>query len=471
MKKTTFLIIKREYLSKVKKRSFIVMTILGPVLIAATILLVIYLNSKQDDKALVHVIDETNIFADHLNDTENYTFVRSYDNIDSLKQRLVKTGDYNLLYIPATKLNIPENGIIYSNKQPTLNLKTYISNSMGKQVEKLKLSAEISKQIEKTMPDYNPAADSATRDLISETILEKIKTDIKLTTVKTDDSGNEKESYTEVAMIIGYVTSLLIYMFIFMYGSQVMSGVLEEKTSRIIEVIVSSVKPFQLMLGKIVGIALVGLTQFLLWIVLTFAILTSAQLIFPQYFSAESANTTTNLVLTDDLQGGPDMNMISQSGSANNQLVEEAFNVIKSFNIPVILITFIIYFLIGYLLYAALFAAIGAAVDNDADTNQFMFPISVPLLLGILVSPQIIQNPEGPLAFWLSMIPFTSPIVMLTRVPFGVPYWELILSVALLILGFLGCVWIAGKIYRTGILMYGKKVTYKELWKWIRYKN
>jgi ABC-2 type transport system permease protein len=302
--------------------------------------------------------------------------------------------------------------------------------------------------------------------------LKNIRTDVKITTYKTDEGGAEQKSYTEVTMVVGLVSSIMIYMFIFMFGAQVMRGVIEEKTNRIIEVIVSSVKPFQLMMGKIIGVALVGLTQFLLWIVFTFIIITAVQTAFPQQFKKTQAEQVkisgSSVALPND---AAPVAQNSISADTGNEKVNEIFEAFSSINLPVMIMSFFFYFLFGYLLYGALFAAIGSAVDNETDTQQFMLPVTVPLILSIVVAQTVIQNPESPLAFWMSMIPFTSPVIMMVRIPFGVPTWEIALSIGLLILGFLGTTWLAAKIYRTGILMYGKKSNYKELWKWIRYKG
>jgi ABC-2 type transport system permease protein len=273
-------------------------------------------------------------------------------------------------------------------------------------------------------------------------------------------------------MVVGYVGSIMIYMFIFLFGAQVMRGVIEEKTSRIIEVIISSVKPFQLMMGKIIGVALVGLTQFLLWIAFTFIIITAVQTAFPQQFkktqTKEASITGKSVALPNETAPTAPNTITADTG---NDDMNEIFEAFSSINLPVMIMAFLFYFLFGYLLYAALFAAIGAAVDNETDTQQFMLPITVPLILSLVVAQTVIQNPESPLAFWLSMIPLTSPVIMMVRIPFGVPTWEIALSAGLLILGFLGTTWLAAKIYRTGILMYGKKSNYRELWKWIRYKG
>lgn len=467
-----FLIIQREYLTKVKKKSFIIMTILGPILMASLFILPVYLASRQDDKQLVHVLDETGLFFNKFENNENYTFVPVTTSIQQAKDTLAKKGDYMLLHIPATQLNVPDNAIIYSDKQPTLNLKGYISGVMSKELEKQKLAAEIRNEILRNTPGYKVGQDTTSVDLMSETILKNIKTDVKITTYKTGKGGEEEKSFTELTMVVGYVGSIMIYMFIFLFGAQVMRGVIEEKTSRIIEVIISSVKPFQLMMGKIIGVALVGLTQFFLWIAFTFIIITSVQTAFPQQFKktkTEQAQITGKSVALPNETAPATPNTIT--ADTGNDQMNEVFEAFSSINLPVMIIAFLFYFLFGYLLYAALFAAIGAAVDNETDTQQFMLPITVPLIFSLVVAQTVIQNPESPLAFWLSMIPFTSPVIMMVRIPFGVPSWQIATSAGILILGFFATTWLAAKIYRTGILMYGKKSSYREMWKWIRYKG
>lgn len=467
-----FLIIQREYLTKVKKKSFIIMTILGPILMASLFILPVYLASRQDDKQLISVLDDTGLFFSKFENSENYTFVPVVTSLPEAKEALMKKGNYMLLHIPATQLNIPDNAVIYSDKQPTLNLKGYISGVMSRELEKQKLGAEIRKEILRNTPGYSPGNDTSAEDLMSETILKNIRTEVKITTYKTDEGGTEQKSFTEISMVVGLVASIMIYMFIFMFGAQVMRGVIEEKTSRIIEVIVSSVKPFQLMMGKIIGVALVGLTQFMLWIVFTFIIITAVQTVFPKQFKktqSEQVNIAgQNVALPNEAAPLAPNSIKADTG---NDKLDGVFEAFSSINLPVMIMAFFFYFLFGYLLYGALFAAIGSAVDNETDTQQFMLPVTVPLILSIVVAQTVIQNPESPLAFWMSMIPFTSPVIMMVRIPFGVPTWEIALSIGLLILGFIGTTWLAAKIYRTGILMYGKKSNYKELWKWIRYKG
>ena len=461
-----FLIIKREYLTRVKKRSFLVMTILGPILMAALFIVPIYLATHTDEEKVVDVVDETGWFINKFENNDNYKFVPLYTDLETAKKTLKNSKDHALLYIPLTQITVPSSAIIYSDYQPSVNLKSYITGVMSREVENQKLAAEIKKEIERRNPGVKSS--ESEENLISQTILKNIKSTINLTTIKIDEGGTEAKSFTELSMAVGLISSMMIYFFIFLFGAQVMRGVIEEKTSRIIEVIVSSVKPFQLMMGKILGIALVGLTQFLLWVVFTAAIVTVVQSAFPDKFKQNS----TQQVLSSKAQ------MITPSqtaettpatvdGNASNEMLEA----INSINFVQMIGAFIFFFIGGYLLYAAFFAAIGSAVDSEADTQQFMLPVTIPLIFSIVMAQYVINNPDGPLSFWLSIIPLTSPVIMMIRIPFGVPITELALSAGLLIAGFLGTTWMAARIYRTGILMYGKKVSYRELAKWLFYKS
>ncbi len=307
---------------------------------------------------------------------------------------------------------------------------------------------------------------------IDEKTLASVKSNI---TLVVEDIETNKKSYTEISWALGFIGGMLIYFFIFMYGAQVMRGVIEEKTSRIIEVIVSSVKPIQLMLGKIIGIAMVGLTQFLLWVVLTLGIVTAFTAIYAdqitQYKMGEQPITDPGKLFPSDAMGMPDTQQ-SMEVLGSDQGIGQIIDVFFSINYGVIIFSFLFFFIGGYLLYAALFAAIGSAVDNEADTQQFMLPVTIPLIFSIIIGLSfVLNNPDGNVAYWLSIIPLTSPIIMMIRIPFGVNiYTDLIPSMVLLVIGFLITTWIAAKIYRTGILMYGKKVSYKELWKWLTYR-
>ena len=458
--KKILLIIRREYLTRVKKRSFVVMTILGPLLMAALVIVPIYIATLSNETKTVGVLDETGLFFEKFKDSENIRFHYLVSDINSAKQNFSKSGDYALLYIPKTEIALPTNAILYSDRQVNINIHSYIRNVMTKQVEELKLEAKL-----KDLPLPED------RKITPDDILRSIKASVDITTIKIGGNGKEEKSYPEVTFVLGIFSSILIYFFIFMFGAQVMRGVIEEKTSRIVEVIVSSVKPFELMMGKIVGVALVGLTQFLLWVILTFGIVT---VVTSAFTTKPSSKSPTEQVISAQLPALGKDNPDKVPGTANQQKqqgVNEVLDAIGTINFPVMIGSFLFFFLFGYLMYAALFAAIGSAVDSEADTQQFMLPITLPLIFAIVMAQYIVQNPDGSLAIWLSMIPLTSPIIMMILIPFGVPYAEVIASMVLLVLGFIGATWLAGKIYRTGILMYGKKINYRELWKWIRYKS
>lgn len=429
------LIILREYLTRVKKKSFIVMTILGPLLIAAMIILPALLSEwSETGEKRVAVLDETGLYFQKFKDQENISFYYVYEDLDNEKDKaLYKQGDL-LLYIPLTQLSLPVNAQLFSTKQPGLNVTSYVRSVMKRVVEDEKLKAQG----------------------IDPEVIKSAKANINLATIRVEEDGAEKESYTEVEVGIAIFAGIMIYFFIFMFGAQVLKGVMEEKQNRIVEVIISSVKPFQLMMGKIVGIAMVGLTQFLLWILLTGIILIAFQgIVGMDPSNIGMMGQQSQLIDTESIDPGQ---------------MTKAFEIINSIDLGAMILSFIFYFLGGYLLYASLFAAIGGAVDNDADSQQFMLPVSIPLIFAVTMSGVIVNQPDSSLAIWLSMIPFTSPITMIMRIPFGVPIEQIIASGALLILGFIFTTWLAGKIYRTGILMYGQKVNYAVMWKWLRQK-
>ena len=451
------LILKREYLTRVRKKSFLVMTILGPILFAAIVIAPGWIATLEDTELKkIAVIDSSHIFKERLPETEYIKFeYLENTEVEDLRQSFSETDYYALLQITHLVANTRNSVILYSDKQPSFSVKSHISNAIEKEIERRKLESAG----------------------IDQDVLKSVKTNISIQTIQWTESGEEKESSTELAMIVGYISGFLIYFFIFMFGAQVMRGVIEEKTNRIIEIIISSVKPFQLMMGKIVGIGLVGLTQFALWVVLTIALITVGKNAFFPEFTTPSGD---EVVAQDFMEKAPgQQSSIMQSGQTKdlsesiteNAEIKQIFSAIDDINIGLMVGSFIFFFLGGYLLYGSLFAAIGSAVDNEADTQQFMLPITIPLILAIIVMINAINSPEGPIAFWFSIIPFTSPIVMMVRIPFGVQAWELILSMGLLVLTFMATTWLSGKIYRTGILMYGKKVNYKELWKWIRYRS
>ncbi len=444
------LVIQREYLTRVRKRSFIVMTILGPILMASAFVIPMYLATLTDgERKVVSILDETGWFYGKFTDTEEIEFVYTTEDLEVAKGEMLENNEYALLYIPKRELTIPSSAILYSARQPGVDMKSYIRNVMSKEVETQKLRLNLD-EMDLSEADREKAMK----------LPELIHTSIDLSTIKIDETGVEEETFTEIMMAVSFVSGMIIYMFIFIFGAQVLRGVMEEKTNRIIEVIISSVRPFQLMMGKILGIAMVGLTQFLLWTVLTFGIVTIFQISFA------------------DKMPGPDVRMAISPQTeamaevtASDTQIARVFDIIDSIQYDVILLSFLFYFLGGYLLYAALFAAIGSAVDSESDTQQFMMPVTIPLFLSFIIANIAVYEPDGQIAVWFSMIPFTSPVVMMARIPFGVPIEQIWLSAALLILGFILTTWFAARIYRTGILMYGKKVNYRELWKWLWYRG
>jgi len=455
------LIIKREYSTRVKKKTFIIMTILGPILFAAMMVApVILMKMESDDYKKIAVIDESRLFSGALQNTEYIDFefvsdkyfdpVTAQYNLTQAKADLKDSDYYALLYIPHTAVETNIGAVqLISYQQPNMGLKMHIANGIEKRVEDLKLST--------TAEDFGITENDVN------SILKAVNTSINVVTTTIDEDGNEKESSTEIAMIIGYICGFLIYMFVFMYGNQVMRGVIEEKSNRIVEVIVSSVKPFQLMMGKIIGVALVGLTQFILWVVLTAGLVTVAQSVLLKDYKPTD--------MTQQVEMGSQLDKNANAQDEDAAKFEQMFKAVYSVDYVTIIVLFLFYFIGGYLLYAALFAIVGSAVDNETDTQQFMLPITIPLVLGIIVMMSAINNPEGSLAYWFSIIPFTSPIVMMVRVPFNVPIIDVVISMSLLVISFVFMTWFAGKIYRVGILMYGKKVNYKELWKWLKYKS
>ncbi len=441
------LIIRREYLTRVRKKSFIIMTVLGPVLMAALFIVPVWLAMNDEDEADILVIDDSFLFTDRMTDTETIHFHFPKDGLDSAKARVVASEDFDaVLHIHKRIMTTPSGVQLIYDRQPGINVIRYIENILENDIEKWKLA----------------------KSGIKQSTIEAAKTHINLVTKKIDEIGEESRSNTELSMVVGLFSGILIYMFIFLYGVQVMRGVIEEKTSRIIEVIISSVKPFQLMMGKIIGIALVGLTQFLLWIILSTMLISVGKTFVEQKFAKDDPGVNLEEVMSGSQMLAPEMEN-ADAVEMNQEAIDEIFESINQIDFTVILGSFLFYFLGGYLIYSALFAAVGSAVDNEADTQQFMLPITIPIIFSFIMAQVVINNPESPMSFWLSVIPFTSPIIMMVRIPFGVPYWELGLSMVLLVLGFIGTTWLAGRIYRTGILMYGKKITYRELWKWLRY--
>lgn len=460
----TSLIIQREYLTRIRKKSFIIMSLLGPFIFAAYVLIPMYFATLEDkEEKTVVVIDDSRLFTEYgpggvatcvIPDNEYLTFkVIEGVPLEVFKEGFDESGYYAILFIPAN-LMASESSLIYSTKKTSLEVTNYIKRFMEGEIERLKLSTHDIHDIDR--------------------ILAEVETSLNVRTITWTKDGETQETNTGVVMGVGYMGGLLIFFFIFFFGAQVMRGVIEEKVSRIIEVIVSSVRPFQLMMGKIIGVGLTGLTQFLIWIVFSFVLITGLK----AAFFPEMNRTPTEQAVGSDLfgEGEPDASGSSDAARAvlsgeDMDMAQEIFASLKSINAGVMIGSFLFFFIFGYLLYAAMFAVVGSMVDNETDTQQLMLPVILPLILGIYVMISAMNNPDAALPFWFSMIPFTSPVVMMVRIPFGVPWWQVIVSGSLLVGTFLGITWVAGKVYRTGILMYGKKSSYREIWKWIRYSS
>jgi ABC-2 type transport system permease protein len=432
--KKTGIIIKREYLRRVNKKSFFLVTILTPFLFAALVFVPLWLSSVKDSNVReVMIIDRTGKYASLFKDMDNFKFVDSGDNQSLEAQKGKSTGIYAFLEISDDLLNNPRAVALYSEKQIPKDLKQEVDRTLRHYLEN-----------EKRKSFDIPNLDE---------IIEKSRVNIDVQTIKWDKGGAAKETSAELGGIIGMVFTLLIYMFILMYGATVMQGVMEEKTNRIVEVMVSSVRPFDLMMGKIIGIGLVGITQVIIWCILT-TVLVGAGGIF---FGLKAAPAQ------------PDMAMLQQSMPEVQNMTIDILTKLSSFNFVEIIFYFILFFIGGYISYASLFAAIGSAIDNPEDSQQFMTPMMLLLVFALYAGIYSMNNPDGPLAFWCSLIPFTSPIVMMIRIPYEIPFWQIALSLVLLFGSAVALVWISAKIYRVGILMYGKKPSLKEIAKWIKY--
>jgi len=441
--KNILLILQREYLVRVKKKSFIIMTFVTPMLFVLFYAGIIWTAIGSTDTKEVLVLDESGLMKEGFKDSKNVKFNFTNSPIEEAKQEFELGNNSALLHIPRDVVDNPRSVRIYARKNVSLELKSKLENYIEGQIEDMRLRAA-----------------GITPEVIAEA-----KVNVSAQTINLSQ-GEEKESNSGAATVIAVICGMIIYFAVLLYGTQVMRSVTEEKTSRIIEVIISSVKPFQLLIGKIVGVALVGLTQFTLWIVLSILLVSGAG-----YMVRDKMENIQQEVKEAQISTMPREIESEISKVDEPNVAAEILRGLNSLNLPLILGSFLFYFLGGYLLYSALMGAVGSAVDQETDTQQFVFPITLPLIFGFIVAQIAIRDPDGPLVFWTSLIPLTSPIVMMVRIPFGVPGWQIILSMFLLILGFLGTVWVAARIYRVGILMYGKKVTYKELSKWLFYKN
>lgn len=444
-----WLIIKREYLNKVKKKSFIIMTFLGPLLFGGLIIGAVLLSTSDNKSHQVLIVDpkgwvidqevaipkEAGIKRNRFVDDDQMQFFFSQRQVDETAE--LKSGAYSIVVVLDSLTYQDGKCMLYYESVPSMTAQTRIQGDLESVLEKWRVKQK--------------GIDYAAYQSI------KQKVQFQMSNV---DKPTEKEEVFQKAGI-GFAFAIIIYFFIFMYGVQVMRGVMEEKTNRIVEVIVSSVKPFQLMMGKVVGIGLVALTQFLMWIILT-----SSIVIFGIMFYSDNLVSGAALV---QQQGG--ITSAVPQATVENMMNNPAMNYLYGIPIFDLLFSFVFFFIGGYLIYASLFAAIGAAVDQEADTQQFMLPVTLPLIFAYLVSAMMISNPDGSIGTIFSIIPLTSPIVMMIKVAIGAPLWLRLVSMVVLILSFLFFIWLAARIYRVGILMYGKKPTYKELWKWIRYSG
>lgn len=447
-------VIAREYLTKVKKKSFLLTTFLVPVIMAVAIVAMVLIMTKVGDRAQnVAVIDQSGLVMPYLTDTRSNTYNDfSSESPDDLKQRLEEIGMDVLVVVS------PLDSVAKS-----VTVQTYSKKPLG-----VDFSQEVGNKVDDAVEAYR--IDSYGIENLAD-IMAEVRSHVSVTEYLLDESGNETISESGIYMMVSMILGIFIFMFITMFGGMVMSSVIEEKASRVVEVLISSAKATELMFGKIIGVALVALTQFILWIVLTLVIV----------------SVVGGVVGLDRLQGSDPQQMIQMAQSMGvdadqaGDLAEMAANgpagelgVITSTlaHIPwvTLIVSFFIFFILGYLLYASLFAAIGSAVENEADTQQLQIPLTIPLMVAYMIVFVAFRNPDGGVALWGSMIPFTSPIVMLARIPYGVPMWQLALSVGLLFVTFVACAWISAKIYKVGILMFGKKSSFKDLWKWIKQK-
>ena len=423
------LIIQREYITRVRNKTFMLVTLLAPLAYGLLIMIPVLTAKYANSKKVVAVVDESGKFSNLSVKDNNLVIYNPHQTMDQVKMAYkAEDSDFYILHIPQNFDMYHPTGIeLLSRKNAGVFFKGTIDTVLEHQIRNMRLEAM-----------HIPKA-----------TIDSLHTDVDVSVRKITEKGTEASS-SGATTAVAYAGGFLIYMFIFLYGSMVMRGVQEEKQSRVVEIIISSVKPFQLMMGKIVGIAMVGLTQVLIWVALTLIFTTIGGSAMGGHHAAEQ--------------------MAANQGGQKMEAMQNAMSAIGTLPIGLIVTMFLFYFLGGYLIYSSFFAAAASAVDSQAEMSQFILPISIPIIVSIASISTIIQNPDGPFAFWMSMIPLTSPIVMMARIPFGVPAWQLALSIAILIGSFIVSVWLAGKIYRIGILMYGKKITWKELGKWLFYK-
>ena len=435
-------VIAREYKTRVKKKSFLVTTFLVPILFVGMIVAVYYImGNTKERKQDVAVVDQSGIVMAHLTDTDRLSFTDySFESPESVKGRLGELGKDVLVVVSPL-----------DTVARTVSVQAYSKDPLG-----VEFTSGLASKVNDAVEEYRIRQYGI--DNLRQ-IMEDVRSDVSVTEYTLGESGEEKISESGIYMMVSMILGIIIWMFITMFGGQVMSSVIEEKNSRVVEVLISSVKATDLMFGKIIGVALVALTQFLLWIILSVVLVTAAS----QFMGQDMMQSLQN---APEMMTGPEAAMV-QGTPGELQTILGTLS-----NIPWVklIVSFLIFFILGYLLYASLFAAVGSAVENEGDAAQLQLPLTIPLMIAYFIILMAFKNPDGGLVVWTSMIPFTSPIVMLARIPYGVPMWQLVLSIALLFFTFIGCAWVSAKIYKVGILMFGKKSTFSDLWKWLKQK-
>lgn len=438
-----WLIAQREFLNRVQKKSFLIATILVPLIFPAIMAGMVWFMVREVESAkaeIVHVLDESGKFT--LEDTKRFAFIKETESLDSAKEAYKKSKDFALIYIPVFDVAKPEGFVIYMKENQSDDKIGSLKRILEDHIRNLKLE------------QYK----------IDKETLAGLKTNIDFKQVNISDTGEEKSSNSMILKILGFILGIMLFVFVLTYGMQIMQGVIDEKTSKIVEVIVSSVKPIQLMLGKIIGIASVGLVQFTIWI-LVITVVSSSIL---GYFGLKMPQKQ----MQEQVMNQMDPEQKEEIQKAQTSKVDEMLGGLSQIPFVKIALVFLFYFLGGYLMYGALFAAVGSAVDSIQESQQFQMPLMLPLMVGYMsVFTVVPLNPHGAMSFWLSIFPLTSPVVMVARIAYDVPTWELILSMTLLVGGFVLTTWAAGRIYRVGILMTGSKVNYKVLAKWFMTKN
>ncbi|HWY10872.1 MAG TPA: ABC transporter permease [Bacteroidia bacterium] len=441
------LIIKREIMAKLRSKAFVVMTFLGPLLFAGFIMIMFYATKADKTEQNILVVDETQFFKDKLSGNDYISFTYSSKKLEDALTDLYKSDKSSILYIPNNLIDGAGGATkIFYKKTPGFAVQTYVKS-----------------QIEKIVYEYKLKANNIDPDIIH-----NAKQSVKLIMEKVNENGERAESLSDVASISGFLSGAFMFIFILIYGMMVFRSVMEEKTNRIVEIIISSVKPTQLMLGKILGIAILGILQFVTMSLLTIGLTTILSMTVLK--DVQKDFTKFQKQQEQVFKNGATADLDNMDKMQDKLEAFDAIEKVRRLNFLEIGICFLFYFIGGYLFYSSLLAAIGSAVDTEADSQQFMMPIMLPLMAGYLIAVNMMMNPEGNLAIWGSMIPFTSPIVMMARIPNGVPLWQILASLGILYASFFGTVWLAGKIYRTGILMYGKKTSWREISKWIFYK-